>query len=117
MQATVIVPDDQLSLAIGKEGLKARLAARLTGWRVDIRSETEFAEEEANMGFEEEEVAGRCAAILGNGKRCPNASSPVRATAACPLTRRSSTKRATRSRARAPRGRGDVRRRTSDVRG
>ena len=75
-QATVIVPDDQLSLAIGKDGLNARLAARLTGWRVDIRSETEFAEEEAEMGYSEEEVAGRCAAILANGKRCPNASLP-----------------------------------------
>jgi N utilization substance protein A len=75
-QATVIVPDDQLSLAIGKDGLNARLAARLTGWRVDIRSETEFAEEEAEMGFEEEEVAGRCAAVLANGKRCPNAALP-----------------------------------------
>jgi N utilization substance protein A len=75
-QATVIVPDDQLSLAIGKDGLNARLAARLTGWRVDIRSETEFAEEEASMGYAEEEVAGRCAAILANGKRCPNASLP-----------------------------------------
>ena len=72
-QATVIVPDDQLSLAIGKDGLNARLAARLTGWRVDIRSETEFAEEESSAGYAEEEVAGRCAAILGNGKRCPNA--------------------------------------------
>jgi len=75
-QATVIVPDDQLSLAIGKDGLNARLAARLTGWRVDIRSETEFAEEEAEMGYDEEEVSGRCAAILANGKRCPNASLP-----------------------------------------
>ncbi|MFL5883492.1 MAG: hypothetical protein ACJ77M_00330, partial [Thermoleophilaceae bacterium] len=75
-QATVIVPDDQLSLAIGKEGQNARLAARLTGWRVDIRSETEFAKEEAEMGYEEEEVSGRCAAILANGKRCPNASLP-----------------------------------------
>ena len=75
-QATVIVPDDQLSLAIGKDGLNARLAARLTGWRVDIRSETEFAEEEAEMGYAEEEVSGRCAAILANGKRCPNASLP-----------------------------------------
>ena len=45
-QATVIVPDDQLALAIGREGQNARLAARLTGWRIDIRSETEFAEEE-----------------------------------------------------------------------
>jgi N utilization substance protein A len=45
--ATVIVPDYQLSLAIGKEGQNARLAARLTGWRVDIKSETQLAEEEA----------------------------------------------------------------------
>jgi transcription termination/antitermination protein NusA len=75
-QATVIVPDDQLSLAIGREGQNARLAARLTGWRVDIRSETEFAEEEASMGYEEEEASGRCAAIMTTGKRCPNASLP-----------------------------------------
>jgi N utilization substance protein A len=39
--ARVIVPDFQLSLAIGKEGQNARLAARLTGWRIDIRSDTE----------------------------------------------------------------------------
>jgi N utilization substance protein A len=45
--AEVIVPDYQLSLAIGKEGQNARLAARLTGWRVDIKSETQIAEEEA----------------------------------------------------------------------
>jgi N utilization substance protein A len=41
------VPDYQLSLAIGKEGQNARLAARLTGWRVEIKSETQLAEEEA----------------------------------------------------------------------
>jgi N utilization substance protein A len=75
-QATVVVPDDQLSLAIGKEGQNARLAARLTGWRVDIRSETEFAAEEADMSYEEEEASGRCAAIMSNGRRCPNASLP-----------------------------------------
>ena len=46
-RAEVIVPDYQLSLAIGKEGQNARLAARLTGWRVDIKSETQLAEEEA----------------------------------------------------------------------
>ena len=45
--ATVIVPDHQLSLAIGREGQNARLAARLTGWRVDIKSETQLVEEEA----------------------------------------------------------------------
>jgi transcription termination/antitermination protein NusA len=50
--ATVIVPDFQLSLAIGKEGQNARLAARLTGWRVDIKSETQIAEEEAYAGEE-----------------------------------------------------------------
>src|SRR6266513_1148669 len=43
--ASVIVPDYQLSLAIGKEGQNARLAARLTGWRIDIKSESQFAEE------------------------------------------------------------------------
>jgi transcription termination/antitermination protein NusA len=75
-QATVVVPDDQLSLAIGREGQNARLAARLTGWRIDIRSETEFSEEEAQQGYEEEESSGRCAAILANGRRCPNAALP-----------------------------------------
>jgi N utilization substance protein A len=39
--ARVVVPDFQLSLAIGKEGQNARLAAKLTGWRIDIRSDTE----------------------------------------------------------------------------
>ena len=45
--ATVVVPDRELSLAIGKEGQNARLSARLTGWRVDIKSETQLAEEAA----------------------------------------------------------------------
>jgi transcription termination/antitermination protein NusA len=45
--ATVVVNDFQLSLAIGKEGQNARLAARLTGWRIDIKSETQIADEEA----------------------------------------------------------------------
>jgi N utilization substance protein A len=77
-QATVIVPDDQLSLAIGRDGQNARLAARLTGWRVDIKSETEFAQEEDQMEFEgEEEFDGRCMAILSNGRRCPNAAIPA----------------------------------------
>lgn len=42
--ATVIVPDSQLSLAIGKEGQNARLAAKITGWKIDISSETQFTE-------------------------------------------------------------------------
>jgi N utilization substance protein A len=53
--AEVIVPDFQLSLAIGKEGQNARLAARLTGWRVDIKSETQLAEEESGGGYAEGE--------------------------------------------------------------
>lgn len=43
--ATVVVPDDQLSLAIGREGQNARLAAKLTGWRIDIKSLTEAAQD------------------------------------------------------------------------
>ena len=74
----MIVPDDQLSLAIGREGQNARLAARLTGWRVDITSETEFAEEERGRRAtrSEEAADGRCAAILATGRRCPNAALP-----------------------------------------
>jgi N utilization substance protein A len=53
--AEVIVPDFQLSLAIGKEGQNARLAARLTGWRVDIKSESQLAEEESGGGYAEGE--------------------------------------------------------------
>ncbi len=50
--AMVIVQDYQLSLAIGKEGQNARLAARLTGWRIDIKSETQLADEESGYGSE-----------------------------------------------------------------
>ena len=73
-EATVIVPDDQLSLAIGREGQNARLAAKLTGWKVDIKSQTEFSQSEELEYEEAEEVAdGRCAAVLSAGRRCPNA--------------------------------------------
>jgi len=79
-EATVVVPDDQLALAIGKEGLNARLAARLTGWKVDIQSDTEFAKAEAEAAYagedDTQEFSGRCAAMLTNGKRCPNAALP-----------------------------------------
>lgn len=50
--ATVIVHDYQLSLAIGKEGQNARLAARLTGWRIDIKSESQLADEESGYTSE-----------------------------------------------------------------
>lgn len=75
-QATVIVPDDQLSLAIGRDGQNARLAARLTGWRIDIRSESDFATEASDVEGEEEDTSGRCHAIISNGRLCPNASLP-----------------------------------------
>ncbi len=73
-EATVVVPDDQLSLAIGREGQNARLAAKLTGWKVDIKSQTEFSEsDEIEFEGESEEGDGRCAAVLSAGRRCPNA--------------------------------------------
>ena len=80
-EATVVVPEDQLALAIGKEGLNARLAARLTGWKVDIQSDQEFAQAEAEAAFVGDEGAGgdfsgRCVAVLANGKRCPNTTLP-----------------------------------------
>ena len=74
-EATVIVPDDQLSLAIGREGQNARLAAKLTGWKVDIKSETDFSHEDTgDIEGEGEADDGRCAAITSTGRRCPNAS-------------------------------------------
>src|SRR5437764_45121 len=78
-QATVIVPDDQLSLAIGREGQNARLAARLTGWRVDIRSETEFAAEEANHATEKGRVRGGGPAFPPTDGAVPKAALPARA--------------------------------------
>ena len=50
--ARVIVPDNQLSLAIGKEGQNARLAAKLTGWRIDIKSQSQA--EQALLGLDSE---------------------------------------------------------------
>ncbi|MBC7263170.1 MAG: transcription termination/antitermination protein NusA [Chloroflexi bacterium] len=57
--ATVVVPDKQLSLAIGKEGQNARLAAKLTGWRIDIKSASEAAEEAQRRAAEEAEAAAQ----------------------------------------------------------
>jgi N utilization substance protein A len=53
--AKVIVPDTQLSLAIGKEGQNARLAAKLTGWKIDIKSQSQ-AEEAMEAFYHEEEA-------------------------------------------------------------
>lgn len=81
--ATVVVPDDQLSLAIGKEGQNARLAARLTGWHIDIKS-TSFTSgllaAEGNMLIdeetEEEDESGLCAFVAEDGTRCRNHARP-----------------------------------------
>jgi N utilization substance protein A len=55
--AEVVVPDRQLSLAIGKEGQNARLAAKLTGWRIDIKSQTAYEQDLAEKGITPEEAA------------------------------------------------------------
>ncbi len=76
--ATVIVPDDQLSLAIGKEGQNARLAAKLTGWRIDIKSAAMAAEQgitaptAGGSGAAQAEFDGRCLATNAAGVRCRN---------------------------------------------
>lgn len=87
--AGVIVPDDQLSLAIGKEGQNARLAARLTGWHIDIKSETlaadilknvPLAPEPAVEDLLDEDAADfepeRCAHVGEDGTRCRNQARP-----------------------------------------
>src|SRR3981189_170515 len=61
--AEVIVPDFQLSLAIGKEGQNARLAARLTGWPIDIKSETQLAEGAAHA--HQDWAAGEAGGMVG----------------------------------------------------
>jgi N utilization substance protein A len=69
--ARVIVPDFQLSLAIGKEGQNARLAARLTGWRIDIRSDAEPVETAAPQV-----LADPAAGAVPTSMTAPGISSP-----------------------------------------
>lgn len=84
--ATVIVASDQLSLAIGKEGQNARLAAQLTGWRIDIKS-TEMAAgaglidnepsiSAASVMDDLSEIDTRCIAVNADGTRCRNHARP-----------------------------------------
>lgn len=85
----VVVPDDQLSLAIGKEGQNARLAARLTGWHIDIKSETLAADILKNVPLAPQPVVEdliddepadlepeRCAHVGEDGTRCRNQARP-----------------------------------------
>jgi transcription termination/antitermination protein NusA len=74
-QAEVIVPDDQLSLAIGREGQNARLAVKLTDWKIDIKPESqaiEFEGEDEDWEPDEDSTMHRCRAVLSNGRRCAN---------------------------------------------
>ncbi len=99
-EATVVVPDDQLALAIGKEGMNARLAARLTGWKVDIVSDSEFAQQEADAAYggDGEDGGRRLRPLRAPFSRTASAARtrrcPARSTAACPRTRRSRARRA-----------------------
>ena len=98
-EATVIVPDDQLSLAIGREGQNARLAAKLTGWKVDIKSRDRVRRGRRGMDYDEgeEQADGRCAAVLSRRPALPErGAGRARATAACPSTRRWRASRPTR---------------------
>ena len=85
--ATVVVPDDQLSLAIGKEGQNARLAARLTGWHIDIKSASLVAADGGSLSsmtslideeddLPEEPVDLRCEYVSPEGVRCRNHARP-----------------------------------------
>ena len=79
--ATVVVPDDQLSLAIGKEGQNARLAARLTGWHIDIKNESLAANLMGNLhSLMDNDVdlsdEGRCSYVDEQGNRCRNQARP-----------------------------------------
>jgi N utilization substance protein A len=71
--AEVVVPDRQLSLAIGKEGQNARLAAKLTGWRIDIKSQTIAEQEAALRPPEEAPVAAPIEPVPGAPKRARGA--------------------------------------------
>lgn len=80
--ATVVVPDDQLSLAIGKEGQNARLAARLTGWHIDIKSSSfvgsSLIDDDSLIDEEEEPVQETefCSYVSPDGVRCRNHARP-----------------------------------------
>jgi N utilization substance protein A len=79
--ALVIVPDRQLSLAIGREGQNARLAAKLTSWRIDIQGATQWAESQAPAAPAPEPVAATAAAVA-EAPREEKEEAPVAATVA-----------------------------------
>jgi transcription termination/antitermination protein NusA len=103
-EAQVIVPDYQLSLAIGKEGQNARLAARLTGWRIDIRSDAAPADRPAGSAAESTESTESTAAepAAAGSAATPRAATPRAATPRT-ATPRTATPHAAAPRAVAPR--------------
>jgi N utilization substance protein A len=88
--AEVVVPDRQLSLAIGKEGQNARLAAKLTGWRIDIKSQSAYEKEVAERGPESEaelrEAAEAALAAAAAREGAPAAAAVRQAAEERPLT-------------------------------
>lgn len=78
--ATVVVPDDQLSLAIGKEGQNARLAARLTGWHIDIRSASmageSLVDDTSSLIDADQDADEFCAYVGDDGTHCRNHARP-----------------------------------------
>ncbi len=82
--ARIIVPDYQLSLAIGKEGQNARLAARLTGWRIDIRSDA--SPEAAQMAAQEAAHEGRMTVDAQGGDEVATTGLPVQEATPAPQT-------------------------------
>ena len=80
--ARVVVPDYQLSLAIGREGQNARLAARLTGWRIDIRSDTAPARPRSGRCVESDRSRRQRSGRV-RVKHRPRGSRPVRMCAGC----------------------------------
>jgi len=90
--AEVIVPDFQLSLAIGKEGQNARLAAKLTGWRIDIKSQSAYEQELAEKGLTLEQVqAAQREEALQRAREAAAAAEAQRAAAAAAATTRQLT--------------------------
>jgi len=68
--ATVVVPDYQLSLAIGKEGQNARLAAKLTGWKIDIKSESQY--NESDKATDDEEMIDKAVEVSSDSSEIEN---------------------------------------------
>ena len=95
--ASVTVPERMLSLAIGREGQNARLAARLTGWRIDIRSDVSVAEAKAAADAATADEAPAEAVVASTLRRPPRSPKPKRVTKKAAAGRRAEARRPTRA--------------------